>query len=73
MPRIDSTAQIDAKAELASDVEIGAYSIIGKDLERERPGVVRQGRIGRAEARLFRQRPAVDYAVLWLQRNRTAS
>src|SRR5437762_4636067 len=32
MPRIDSTAQIDAKAELASDVEIGAYSIIGKEV-----------------------------------------
>ena len=32
MPRINSTAQIDAKAELASDVEIGAYSIIGKDV-----------------------------------------
>src|SRR6266513_6251646 len=32
MPRIHSTAQIDAKAELASDVEIGAYSIIGKDV-----------------------------------------
>src|SRR5438552_14978819 len=32
MPRINSTAQIDAKAELASDVEIGAYSIIGKNV-----------------------------------------
>ena len=45
------------------------FVTIGQDLERERPGVVRQGQIGRAEARLFRQRPAVDYAVLWLQCN----
>jgi aminoglycoside 3-N-acetyltransferase len=49
------------------------FVTIGKDLERERPGVVRQGQIGLAQARLFRQRPTVDYAVLWLRRNGTAS
>jgi aminoglycoside 3-N-acetyltransferase len=49
------------------------FAAIGKDLERERPEVVCQERIGLAEARLFRQRPAVDYAVLWLRRHGTAS
>jgi aminoglycoside 3-N-acetyltransferase len=48
------------------------FVTIGTELERECPGVVRQGRIGLAEARRFRQCPAVDYAVLWLRRNRTA-
>src|SRR5437773_4437448 len=32
MPRWNPTAQVDAKAELAADVEIGAYSVIGKDV-----------------------------------------
>ena len=32
MPRIHSTAQIDSRAELASDVEVGAYSIVGRDV-----------------------------------------
>lgn len=29
------------------------------------------GRVGLAEARLMRQRPLVDYAVTWIERNRT--
>jgi UDP-N-acetylglucosamine acyltransferase len=32
MPRLHPTAQVDARAELAADVEIGAYSIVGKDV-----------------------------------------
>src|SRR5437868_14492788 len=32
MPRQHPTAQVDAKAELAADVEIGAYSVVGKDV-----------------------------------------
>src|SRR5882724_12019805 len=32
MPRQNPTAQVDAKAELAADVEIGAYSVVGKDV-----------------------------------------
>ncbi|HEY3177647.1 MAG TPA: acyl-ACP--UDP-N-acetylglucosamine O-acyltransferase [Casimicrobiaceae bacterium] len=32
MPRVNPTAQVDARAELAADVEIGAYSIVGKDV-----------------------------------------
>jgi len=36
-------------------------------------GTVRCGRVGVAESRLFRQRAAVDFAVTWLHRSRTAS
>jgi UDP-N-acetylglucosamine acyltransferase len=32
MPRHNPTAQVDAKAELAADVEIGAYTVVGKDV-----------------------------------------
>ena len=32
MPRIHATALVDAKAELAADVEVGAYSIVGPDV-----------------------------------------
>jgi aminoglycoside 3-N-acetyltransferase len=33
-------------------------------------GYTRLGRIGAADARLLRQREAVDFAVAWLERNR---
>jgi aminoglycoside 3-N-acetyltransferase len=36
----------------------------------EQAGKVRLGRVGSAEARLFRQRPAVDFALRWLTRNK---
>ena len=32
MPRIHATALVDPKAELAADVEVGAYSIVGPDV-----------------------------------------
>ncbi len=49
------------------------FPTIGNEFERDDPGAVRQGRIGLGEARLFAQRSAVDYAMLWLQRHgRTA-
>jgi len=32
MPRQHPNAQVDARAELAADVEIGAYSVVGKDV-----------------------------------------
>jgi len=32
MPRLHATALVDPKAELAADVEVGAYSIIGPDI-----------------------------------------
>ena len=36
MPRIHPTALVDPKAELAADVEVGAYSIVGPDVQRRR-------------------------------------
>jgi aminoglycoside 3-N-acetyltransferase len=33
----------------------------------------RRGRVGRAEVRFLRQRPLVDYAVKWMEQNRTES
>lgn len=32
MPEIDATAQVDSRAELAGDVQVGPYSIIGPDV-----------------------------------------
>jgi UDP-N-acetylglucosamine acyltransferase len=32
MPRIHATAQVDGRAELADDVEIGAFSVVGPDV-----------------------------------------
>ena len=34
---------------------------------------VQRGRVGRAEVRLLKQRPLVDWAVKWLEENRTGS
>ena len=33
MPRIHATALVDPKAELAADVEVGAYSIVGPHVQ----------------------------------------
>jgi aminoglycoside 3-N-acetyltransferase len=41
------------------------FEELGRDFERERP--VTRGRVGSAEARLFSQRAAVDFAVDWLR------
>ena len=43
------------------------FEIIGADFDRESE-VVRIGKVGNAEARLFPQRAVVDYPVRWLER-----
>ncbi len=52
------------------DLDAGPFAELGAEVERARAGLVRLGRVGLAEARLFRQRPAVDYAVGWLRAHR---
>ena len=52
------------------DLDDDPFAELGADFERERPEVVRHGRVGLAEARLFRQRPAVDFATAWLRQRR---
>jgi aminoglycoside 3-N-acetyltransferase len=49
------------------DIEMNAevFGELGGDFEREHP--VARGRIGSADARLFSQRTAVDFAVDWLR------
>ena len=54
------------------DLNEEPFAELGVDFERERAGLVRHGRVGLAEARLLRQRPAVDYAVAWLRRRHSA-
>ncbi len=49
------------------DLNEEPFAELGVDFERERAEFVRYGRVGLAEARLLRQRPAVDYAVAWLR------
>jgi aminoglycoside 3-N-acetyltransferase len=44
------------------------FDRIGKDYEAT--GSVKRTKIGGAETRLFRQRPAVDFAVEWLEKAR---
>ncbi|MDZ4763560.1 MAG: AAC(3) family N-acetyltransferase [Chloroflexota bacterium] len=45
------------------------FAQLGADYEREHG--IAPHRVGRAEVRLLRQRPLIDYAVTWLERNRT--
>ncbi len=40
MPRIHPTALVDPKAELAADVEVGAYSIVGPDVRADEGTVI---------------------------------
>jgi len=49
------------------------FALLGAEFERAQPNAVRRGRVGLTEARLFSQRMAVNYAVLWLRRRRAAS
>ncbi|HEY3365427.1 MAG TPA: AAC(3) family N-acetyltransferase [Symbiobacteriaceae bacterium] len=48
------------------DVETDSdvFDALGADFEQAHP--VRRGKVGSADCRLFRQRPAVDFAVAWL-------
>ncbi|MEW9547844.1 aminoglycoside N(3)-acetyltransferase [Nonomuraea sp. NPDC050783] len=50
------------------DVDAGDFAALGAAFEET--GVVRRGRVGAAEARLFPLRGAVDFAVDWLAANR---
>ncbi len=47
------------------DLRADVFEELGGDFERESPVV--RGRVGSAEARLFSQRAAVDFAVEWLR------
>ncbi len=55
--------------DIAMDAEV--FSELGAAFEQDRPNLVHRGQIGCGEARLFRQHPAVDYAVEWLRRKET--
>jgi aminoglycoside 3-N-acetyltransferase len=57
------------------DIELDdePFAALGGAFEREHPTTVRRGHIGLAEARLFPQRAAVDYAVHWLKASRGTS
>jgi len=48
------------------EIDDGPFPEIGADFERL--GEVRMNKVGSADARLFRQRPAVDFALEWLKR-----
>jgi aminoglycoside N3'-acetyltransferase len=56
----------DAPVRWFDDIEDRAdlFAELGEDFERG--GTVVRGRVGSGEARLFRQREAVDFAVEWL-------
>jgi aminoglycoside 3-N-acetyltransferase len=47
------------------DLRADVFDELGRDFEREH--AVARGRVGSAEARLFSQRAAVDFAVEWLR------
>lgn len=49
------------------DLNDDVFPVLGEEFERT--GQARIGRVGSAESRLFRQRPAVDFAVDWLERH----
>lgn len=46
------------------DIDAGPFADLGEEFEQQR--LTRMGQVGSAHARLFRQRPAVDFAVRWL-------
>ncbi len=46
------------------DTDPDRFGELGEDFEKQYPVII--GKVGSGQARLFRQRPAVDYAVKWL-------
>ncbi len=50
------------------DLESADFNMIG-DLYEETHGIPR-GRVGKAEVRFMKQRPLIDYAVEWMEKNR---
>ena len=53
---------------LALAIDSGDFPLIGSDYEMQ--DGIRPGRVGKAEVRFLRQRPLVDFAVGWIERNR---
>jgi aminoglycoside 3-N-acetyltransferase len=51
------------------DFDDSDFARLGADYE-QNIGQAFVGRVGRADARLMRLRPMVDYAVRWMERNR---
>lgn len=49
------------------DFDSDVFNDIGKDFEEEYE--IKKGKVGLAEAKLFKQREAVDFAVKWLREN----
>jgi aminoglycoside 3-N-acetyltransferase len=50
------------------DIDSDIFPAIGRDFEQAQR--VLTGRVGRAESRLFRQRQGIDFATIWLRRQR---
>jgi aminoglycoside 3-N-acetyltransferase len=53
------------------DWDADAFETLGADFERAHP--VKVGQVGSATARLFAQRPAVDFAAQWVEKKRSAA
>lgn len=74
MPQINQGAPMLIAGETVwqtyEDVDMNSddFPALGEELEAE--GEVFFGKVGSAQARLFNQRPAVDFAESWLQSNR---
>ena len=51
------------------DIDSDVFTEIGRELEAK--GQIQIGRVGSAEARLFLQRPTIDFAVAWLTERRS--
>lgn len=49
------------------------FGEIGKAYELTYPNAVIKGKVGMADVRLMRQRPLVDFAVQWIEKNRLVS
>ncbi len=53
------------------EADTSDFEAIGDSFERATAGLVRRGRVAGAEAKLMPQRALVDYAVRWMEENRT--
>ncbi len=52
------------------DIDSDDFDQIGRDFEKKHANDITTGKIGRATAKLFRQRTCVDFAVHWIERHR---
>jgi len=46
------------------------FALIGNQFLEKHPNLVIEGKVGLAKAYLLRQKPLVDFAVNWMERNR---